>query len=128
MLENMRAFVADDDPELRGIVMDALADDGFDVTGCEDGRELLYLVDSVSAGDTPRPNVIICDIRMPHRSGLSVLAALKRRHVDIPVVLMSGTATAWTCALAKRLGAAAFFDKPFDLEQICTVVGRLARA
>jgi DNA-binding response OmpR family regulator len=113
-----RAVVADDDAELRRLVALGLAREGFEVTEVADGKELLSLIDDVTSNTARRPDLIIADIFMPGCSGLKVVASMRRRNLEIPVVLITAFGDETTHALAKRLGAAALFDKPFDMVEI----------
>jgi CheY-like chemotaxis protein len=80
------AFVAEDDPELRVILEDALTGEGLAVRLFPRGGDLL------SALDGQRPDVIITDIVMPGMCGPELLGLLREsgRWRDIPVVVITG--------------------------------------
>jgi CheY-like chemotaxis protein len=118
-----RILVADDDAEMRCLIAHALRRDGHEVVEVCDGMELLqYLathqleVDSGQAID-----LLISDIRMPGRNGLDVLAGMRWADWSIPVILITAVGDAQVHAEARRLGAAAVFDKPFDLDDLRTL-------
>ncbi len=114
--------VAEDDSELRGMIARALARDGFEVTEVENGEELLRLIELITAGATARPRVIVADVRMPGATGLQALGLMRRLKLDVPVVLVTAFGDAQTHALARRLGAAALLDKPFDMRDLSSFV------
>jgi DNA-binding NtrC family response regulator len=66
--------------------------------------------------------LIISDVRMPGVSGLDVLATLRREDWSTPVILMTAFGDLETRAEARRLGAKALFDKPFDVDDLRTAV------
>ena len=124
-----RVVLAEDDADLRDMLASALRADGYDVIEAADGAELLAAVsrDPVGLAGAPAPAVIVTDIRMPGRSGLEVLADLRQAHVATPVIVITGFGDATALAEAKRLGVAAVFDKPFDLDDLRAAVRNLLK-
>jgi two-component system response regulator (stage 0 sporulation protein F) len=123
-----RVLLADDDETLRTTLADALRRDGFEVIEACDGAELTELVASgqLRRGRPLAPDVIVTDIAMPGLSGLELLRRLRGVDHDTPVILITGLATPAVCKEARQLGVAAFFRKPFDLEDLETVIANLA--
>jgi len=113
-----KIFLAEDDDDMRSWVSTALRNDGYDVTEARDGTELLALLATASSTPTCRPDVIVSDVLMPGYSGIGVLAALRSSQWDVPVVLISARRDAGIEEDAKRLGAAAFVRKPFDVDDL----------
>jgi len=115
-------IVADDDEELRGIIANALRSDGYSVIEARDGEELLALVADTLGDVAMRPDVIVADVRMPKLSGLGVLEELRRTHVRLPVVMMTGFSPDSVEVVARRLGATGVLRKPFDVDDLRTAV------
>lgn len=111
-------LVIEDDVAIGDLVGELLSDEGAIVVRAGDGRSGLGL-----ANDS-RPDLILLDHRLPDGTGASVLRSLK--HADatraIPVVMMSGSAQQLTTLVP---APDALVAKPFDLEDLLTVVGRL---
>jgi FixJ family two-component response regulator len=61
---------------------------------------------------------------MPGLTGLEVLAGLRKRDQSTPVILITAFGDEQTHAEAKRLGATAVIDKPFDTADLLTAVRR----
>jgi len=118
----MTVVVADDDDELRAVVVDALRSDGYSVVEARDGEELLALVADLVGDAATRPDVIVADVRMPKLSGLGVLEELRRTHVRLPVVMMTGFSPDSVEVVARRFGAMGVLRKPFDLDDLRTAV------
>jgi len=118
-----RIVVCEDDSEMRALLAAALRRDGYDVAVTSDGQDLLgYLaVDDRSCV----VDLIIADQRMPGRTGLEVLAALRSLNIGVPFILMTAFCDAATRSEAGRLGAADLLDKPFQLEELRASVGKL---
>jgi DNA-binding response OmpR family regulator len=63
-------------------------------------------------------DLIVCDCRMPGKSGLDFLSELRRMHSTIPVLMISAFADSETEAEAKRLGAEELLRKPFRRQEL----------
>lgn len=121
-----RVLVAEDDAEMRSVVAAAVRKDGYEVVEARDGAEVLDLIgDSLLRRKPDPPDVLITDIRMPGFSGLQVLAGLRQADWKVPVILITAFGDPGTHAQARRLGAVAVFDKPFDVDDLRTVVMNL---
>ena len=72
-------------------------------------------------GDLSRGCILI-DVRMPGTDGLTLLAELRRRNIDLPVVMMSGHPEPETVMHAAKLGAAGFLGKPFEEQQLLRAI------
>lgn len=73
------------------------------------------------------PACILSDIRLPGMSGPDLLAAMQRRGVNIPLILMSGLSNAATAAFAIRAGAEGFVEKPFEEDRLIAAIDRAMR-
>ena len=84
-----RIMVIDDEPDIRLYLAAAIEDAGFASVAFEGGSLL-------AAVEAWRPDLIVLDIMMPGRSGMSMYRSLKSsdRHREIPVVVVSGMSSA----------------------------------
>jgi two-component system response regulator (stage 0 sporulation protein F) len=117
-------IVAEDDEDLRALVVSGLRQDGHHIIAARDGVELLEYIASTLIFDerASYPDVIVTDIRMPGFSGMSVLAGLRDQKWTTPIIVMTAYSDPKTRSDAARLGASAFFAKPFDLDDLRTAV------
>jgi CheY-like chemotaxis protein len=122
-----RVIVAEDDPEMRRLVVEALRKDGHQVTEAADGGRLLVQIaeafdrdPSLSAVD-----VIVSDVRMPVCNGIELLERLADARWRVPMILMTAFGDEDTRKRAERLGAV-LFDKPLSLDALRAAVNRLA--
>ncbi|HEV8325337.1 MAG TPA: response regulator [Myxococcota bacterium] len=109
-----RVLVAEDDHEMRSLLVATLRRDGCVVEEAVDGADLLA---RLSAGF----DLVISDVRMPGLTGLEVLARLRRAGGSTPFILITAFGDADLHAEARRVGTATVFDKPFDLDDLRTV-------
>jgi DNA-binding response OmpR family regulator len=122
-----RVLLAEDDEEMRRLIAEALRGDGFDVLEARDGWEMLQHVrSSVFRCDAGTPaDALVTDIRMPGRSGLDVLGVVRDGDWAVPVILITAFGDEATHAEARRLGADAVLDKPFETWELLAAVRRL---
>ncbi len=113
-----RVLIADDDPGVRTSLAEALREVGIDVTIAEDGARALGLVGAV------KPDVVLCDIRMPEMDGQELLLLLRERMPSVAVILMTAFDDMPTVVQAMRGGAVEFLVKPVDLDRLVSVVER----
>jgi DNA-binding response OmpR family regulator len=122
----VRVLVAEDDPEMRRLVADALRKDGYEIVEEPDGGRLLVRIAAIYSFDrTSDPfDLIVSDVRMPVCSGLDILQGLRDAHWKTPVVLMTAFGDDETRARASKLGAS-LFDKPFTMQALRAKVREL---
>jgi CheY-like chemotaxis protein len=122
-----RIVLAEDDSDLRCLIASQLRALGYHVVEAGTGAELLdRLGDALLSSDHgTRPDLIISDIWMPGFTGLEVLAGLRDAQWHTAMVVMTAYADPTTRARLKELGADAFFQKPFDIDDLLTVVVNL---
>lgn len=122
----VRVLLAEDDPETRSVVGEALRGDGYEVVEVVDGGRLLVDVSArLKAGSgADSLDLIVSDIRMPICSGLQILAALREAHWRTPVILMTAFSDAAIRRHAESLSAV-LLDKPFDVDDLRTAVASL---
>ena len=111
-------LVVEDDPALRGMVVDFLSAAGHATLEAADGEAGLDLA------TRHVPDVILLDLALPERTGEEVLRALKEdeRTRHIPVLVISGYTRLLRQAEAQR--AAALLEKPFDPDELLAKVGQ----
>ena len=113
-----RTVVVEDDAPTRELLVELLAEEGYEVRSAADGLEGLELLTAW------RPDVVLLDVVMPRadaaafRAAQSGMPALR----DVPIVLLSASRADELVELAQRLGAAAALVKPFDLYELLAVV------
>lgn len=112
-----RVLVIDDDDDVCEILREALTEDGFAVATVPHGAAALELIRH------HQPAVIVLDLRMPIMDGWS-FAEQYRRVSQPPASLIVLSATRDIEENAKRLGAATFIRKPFELEEVRAAIER----
>ena len=121
-----RVIVAEDDPEMRRLVVEALRKDGHEVTEAADGGRLLVQIAEAFDHDPSLSlvDVIVSDVRMPVCNGIELLERLADARWRVPMILMTAFGDEDTRKRAERLGAV-LFDKPLSLDALRDAVKRL---
>ena len=122
-MSNPYILIVDDEPDIRNLVDEILADEGYEVGTAENAaaaREALR---------EHRPDLILLDIWMPDIDGITLL----KEWVDggglvCPVVMISGHGNVETAVEATRLGAYDFLEKPLSLAKLLLTVKRALEA
>ncbi len=124
-----RILLAEDDAEMRSMLASALRADGYEVVEAHSGLALLEEIGMLLfRGEAFPADVIISDERMPGMFGLEVLSGLRQARWPIPFILITGFGDPQIHERASKLGAAAVFDKPFDIDLLREAVLRVLRA
>jgi PAS domain S-box-containing protein len=124
-----RILVVDDERSLRRTFALFLRDDGHEVETAEDvDQALATLEQAEERADGPGQfDVVVSDIILPRRSGVSLMEAIAERWPDVKVILVTGEPTVETAASAVRSGAYDYISKPVSSSKIRKVVASAAR-
>ncbi|HEX9445383.1 MAG TPA: sigma-54 dependent transcriptional regulator, partial [Candidatus Binatia bacterium] len=109
-------LVVDDDPDIREILKDRLESMNYRVLEAAGGAEGLELIEKQG------PRLVFLDIEMPGMDGLKVLEEIRRREIEVTVVMITAYATIERAVRAMRDGAYDFIPKPFEPEHIALTV------
>jgi CheY-like chemotaxis protein len=112
-----RILVVDDEPLVRTVCTTLLTDWGYEVSEAQDGQEALEMVAQL------RVDAVLLDINMPRLRGDAVLAKLRERRPELPVVMMSSDGLDVQARLLD-LGARSFLAKPFVPEELRDHIAR----
>ena len=125
--ESPQILVAEDDDAMRGMLASMLRRYDYEVIEASDGLSLITQLEAEAAGRSSGPPIelVISDVRMPGRSGLEVLEDLRAQHRNMPFILITAFGDPETHAAARRLGAIAVLDKPFELDHLRALVCNL---
>jgi len=109
-------LVVDDEQDIRSSLKRVLEYEGLVFEEAASGTEALQRVEVLE------PDAVLLDIKMPRMDGLEVLAELRERKPELPVVMISGHGTISTAVEATKLGAFDFMEKPLERERVLLVL------
>lgn len=111
-------WVIDDDEAIRFVLQRALRRRGYEVTCFENVGDVRLALGK------KHPRALLTDIRLPDADGLSIVDTLEQMDIDIPVIAMTAFADLDQAVSAFQKGVFEYLPKPFDLEQVISVVER----
>lgn len=119
-----RILVVDDERNMRRVLQALLGGQGYAVDAAENGDEARALLKRAD----PSYDLVVTDLRMPGCDGMELMHTVARRWPDIPVVFITAHGTVDTAVEAMRAGAFDFITKPFDEDELFSIVEKgLAR-
>ena len=113
-------WIVDDDRSIRFVLTKVLKRAGYEVSAFERASDVLEALES------HRPSTLVSDIRMPGMSGTELLAKVKERWPEIPVIIMTAFSDLDSAVSAFQGGAFEYLPKPFDIAQAVELIGRAA--
>jgi DNA-binding response OmpR family regulator len=113
-------LVVDDDPFIRDTVAAVLGDAGYAVGTAENALEAAHAIARVP------PKVVLLDIRMPGLDGPGLARDLRARNVQTKILVMTAARNAQR--YAQELEADGYIEKPFEIDELRSVVERLMEA
>ena len=115
-MKNENMLVVEDEEIMREALVDYFSDE-------------MHKVDTASNGDKALENynfkdydVMIIDLRLPGRDGLSVLKDIKSKHPDAKVIIITAYPSVETEKEAMRRGAIEYLQKPFEISYLETLI------
>jgi CheY-like chemotaxis protein len=119
MTNEALVLIADDDPDILGLISLRLKKGGYGVVTAENGRE------AIEAVRKHRPDLAIVDMRMPEMDGLELIRQIRgdEQSGDIKVIALSARVREVNVAAALEAGADDYVEKPFSPRKLVELVG-----
>jgi Response regulator containing CheY-like receiver, AAA-type ATPase, and DNA-binding domains len=109
-------LVVDDEPGIRELVGQILRDEGYEVHAAASGEEALKAV------ERELYDLVLLDIWLPGMDGVEVLNRLRQDGHRVPVIVISGHASAEQAVAAIQAGAHDFLEKPLSYDRVVVSV------
>lgn len=123
--DSPRVLVVDDDPGVREMLDDYLADQGYQVVAADSAARAREFLDAEA------PDLVLLDVGLPGEDGLS-LGRYIREHFDVGIIMVSGAGDTLDRIVGLEVGADDYVAKPFDVRElkarVKSVLRRYARA
>jgi len=105
-------LVVDDEPKLCDLLASALSQNGIQVFTAGNGLHALTVLEREEI------DLVISDWRMPGMDGPQLLAEIKQRFPQLPVIVMTAYSTVKNAVQSMRNGAYDYISKPFDIDEL----------
>jgi len=118
ILASKSILVADDEPIIRQTIHDVLCKFGCKVELATDGNEAIAMIEQ------KRYDLILSDIKMPHKSGYDIFAVAKQAYPNLPIVFMTGFGydPNHSVIRARQEGLSGVLYKPFKVDELLTLL------
>ncbi|MCB0354659.1 MAG: sigma-54-dependent Fis family transcriptional regulator [Bdellovibrionales bacterium] len=110
-----KVMVVDDEEAIRSSLR-LLLRKNFSVITAEDGEDALDLIGK------DQPDIILLDVMMPKKDGIETLQELHERGLEIPVIMLTAANTVRTAVQAMKYGARDYLNKPFNVEELTSLI------
>jgi two-component system OmpR family response regulator len=117
----MHVAIAEDDSDLRRMLVRGLEEEGFEVRAAADGGQLLEQVEQKA------PDVLVIDIGLPDSDGRDVCQALRARGVDAPVLFLTARGALTDRLSGFHAGGDDYLVKPFAFKELVVRLRALTR-
>lgn len=114
-------LAVDDEQNIRRLIRNEFALEGYDVTTAQNGEEGLRLFEQ------NRFEVILLDIKLPKLNGLEVLKKIKQKSSAAEVIMITGYGDIKSAVESLKLGARDYLTKPFKLDELLSLVSEAVR-
>lgn len=112
-------LVVDDEPDVRALLSEVLAEKGLNAICAETGKGLIERIESVV------PDLIVLDLLLPGEHGLDLAVTIKQRFY-IPIIVVSGVYRAHEIMpQLETTRIEGFLEKPIDLKKFVELVGQI---
>lgn len=112
----MKILVADDDKNLRKVLLNELSDGGFEVSEADSGIKAMELLEKEEY------DVLLLDLNMPRLSGMEALKKIKASEIPTEIIILTANATVSTAVEAMKRGAYDYLTKPFKIDELKAVI------
>jgi len=116
-----RVLIADDEKNMRWVLSEALAAEGYEVIQASDGKEALTAVEE------QHPDLMVLDHKMPSPDGMEVLRKIRAKGETFPVIMLTAHGNVATAVEAMKAGATEYLTKPFDLGELKLSIDKAIR-
>ena len=107
-----RILIVDDEPQLLRALVLNLTSRGYDVTTANTAAAAIERTASLP------PDLVVLDLGLPDRDGLTVIRELRDREPTLPIVVLSARSGSRDKVTALDLGAVDYVTKPFDMNEL----------
>jgi len=116
-----RVLIADDEKNMRWVLGESLAAEGYEVIEAADGKAALARIDELA------PDLMVLDHKMPAPDGMEVLRRIRGKGMTFPVIMLTAHGNVGTAVEAMKAGATEYLTKPFDLEELKLAIDKAIR-
>jgi DNA-binding response OmpR family regulator len=116
---NRELLIVEDEDDIREVLVDSLGSLFSKVHEARNGQEGLDILNTV------KPSLIITDFNMPKLDGVEFIKMLKSKHMNIPIIVLTGRGSQDVRRQVWAYGIWEYFEKPFDIKDLTNCVHKV---
>src|SRR3972149_1610345 len=116
-----KILVVDDELNMRLVLSAMLRKEGFEVAAASDGQQALKSLEEENF------SAVVMDLKMPNLDGMGLLSQVVKKYPATPVVIITAHGTIATAVEALKKGAFDYITKPFEQDELKSVVHKAVR-
>jgi DNA-binding NtrC family response regulator len=113
-----RLLIAEDDADMRDLLLDVLEDAGYETLTAVDGKEAITVVET----ERKHLDLVVTDVRMPGVTGSELLAAVTAQRAETPVIVITAFGSVEQAVEMVKAGAFQYLTKPFATSELLGAV------
>ena len=121
----MQILLIEDEERTRRSISMVLENEGFIVKEAANGLEALDVLMNNQADGSDKFDLLLTDIVMPEMTGLELIDKVKKAHLSLPIVVISGYRDNRMMAQLVKLGCPQFLDKPFKADVLLNCINQV---
>jgi CheY-like chemotaxis protein len=126
--KGMQILLIEDEERTRRSICMVLENEGFVVKEAANGLEALDVLMKNQSKGHGQFDLLLTDIVMPEMSGLEFIDRVKKAHLAMPIIVISGYRDNRMMAQLVKLGCPQFLDKPFEADVLLDCIDRALTA
>ncbi|HHY22372.1 MAG TPA: response regulator [Bacilli bacterium] len=111
-----KVLVVDDQYGIRVLLKEILEKDGYAMYQAANGMQALTLIEQHQF------DLVLLDVKLPGMNGLEILKQVKEQYPQVEVIMMTAYGELNLIKEARKLGALAYFTKPFDISEVRKII------
>jgi DNA-binding NtrC family response regulator len=119
-VRNIRALIVEDSDDMRDLMKLQLEEVGYETLAAADGRAALKYIEN----DHEVIDLVITDVQMPEVTGHEILAAVRARRGETPVIVITAFGSVEQAVGMVKAGAFQYMTKPFNKEKLLGLVAK----
>ncbi len=115
-----KILIVDDEADIRALIQGILQDDGYKTASAKNSTEVYNYFEG------QLPDLMVLDIWLQNseQDGIEILKSIRKKHPDLPIIMISGHGTIETAVSSIKLGAYDFIEKPFKSDRLVLMIQR----
>ena len=111
-------LVEDEEDQLRSLEVFLKNETNYEISTADNGRKAIEIINNKNI------SLILTDLKMPEIGGIELMEYVKKRSLDIPVIVMTAHASLNSAIEALRLGVYDYLAKPYEFDIVLIVIER----